>query len=90
MNEKKKLSKTCIFRKYAAAVLALILTVGLIYAPGREAQAANPGEHQIFLASDYQGTPKKSNLESIARSIRDAGISPELAVWCGDYIEETG
>lgn len=44
-------------------------------------------EHQIFFASDYQGDPAESNLQAISRRIKEAGVTPERAVWCGDYVD---
>ena len=43
--------------------------------------------HSIFFASDYQGSPAEANLTAISKTIKEAGVTPEVAVWCGDYVD---
>ena len=44
-------------------------------------------EHQLFFASDYQGKSAENNLKEISKVMKDAGVTPERAVWCGDYVD---
>lgn len=56
----------------------------------KEVMAASGTEHTLFFASDYQGDPPAANLDAITKVLEDEAISPELAVWCGDYTNAAG
>ena len=68
-----------------SAVILLTMTV-----TGISVQAAESYEHKLFFASDYQGDPPAENLAKITQVIEEEGITPELAVWCGDYTNKEG
>lgn len=77
-------------RRILAVSMALVVFAGIFAGVEIPAKAAEHYEHKLFFASDYQGNPAADNLEAITKNIKEAGIEPELAVWCGDYIAGAG
>lgn len=78
------------FRKIFAVSMSMILLGGIFPGTAFTSEAAEDYEHKLFFASDYQDDPAPDNLEEITKNIKEAGIEPELAVWCGDYITGLG
>ncbi len=77
-------------RNIFAASMSVVLIGGMFSGITVPVKAEETYEHKLFFASDYQGDPAPDNLESITKNIKEAGIEPELAVWCGDYIVGAG
>lgn len=77
-------------RRFIAAVLSVLLLGGTFSGMAVPVKASEADEHKLFFASDYQGSAAPDNLEAITKNIKEAGIEPELAVWCGDYIAGAG
>ena len=43
--------------------------------------------HSILFASDNHGSTAEANLTAISKTIKESGVTPEVAVWCGDYVD---